>query len=248
MNRQVNPYESYPAATSAPVAAMASEGERAEFIRRTYGHLAGAIIGFVVLECMVFMFTTPDTRIQLVRRMMGTPMTWLLVLGAFIGVSFLANKWANSSTSLSTQYWGLTLYVIAEAAIFAPMLFLADPYAPGAIASAAIVTLVVFGGLTGYVFVTGADFSGWGKYLSIAAFAALGFIVFAAFFPSQIGLGSIFSGFMIMLASAYILYDTSNVLHNYRTTQHVAASLALFASVALLFWYVLRIMMELSRD
>jgi FtsH-binding integral membrane protein len=30
-------------------------------------------------------------------------------------------------------------------------------------------------------------------------------------------------------------------LHHYRTDQHVAAALALFASVALLFWYVLQL-------
>jgi FtsH-binding integral membrane protein len=52
---------------------------------------------------------------------------------------------------------------------------------------------------------------------------------------------------MILLASGYILYDTSNVLHHYRTDQYVAASLALFAAVALLFWYVLRLLMELNR-
>jgi FtsH-binding integral membrane protein len=56
-----------------------------------------------------------------------------------------------------------------------------------------------------------------------------------------------FSAAMIVLACGYILYDTSNVLHHYRTDQYVAAAVALFASVALLFWYVLRIMMAFSR-
>jgi FtsH-binding integral membrane protein len=35
-------------------------------------------------------------------------------------------------------------------------------------------------------------------------------------------------------------------MQHYRTTQHVAAALALFASVALLFWYMIRLFMELS--
>ena len=61
-------------------------------------------------------------------------------------------------------------------------------------------------------------------------------------------LGLWFSGLMVMLASGYILYDTSNVMLHYRTDQHVAASLALFASVALLFWYVLRIFMALREN
>ena len=53
---------------------------------------------------------------------------------------------------------------------------------------------------------------------------------------------------MIAFACGWILYDTSNVLHHYRIGQHVAASLALFASVALMFWYVLRLLISLNRD
>ena len=56
-----------------------------------------------------------------------------------------------------------------------------------------------------------------------------------------------FSYAMIALACGYILYDTSNVLHNYRTDQYVAAALALFAAVMLLFWYVLRILLDRRR-
>jgi FtsH-binding integral membrane protein len=53
---------------------------------------------------------------------------------------------------------------------------------------------------------------------------------------------------MVVLASGYILYHTSNVLHHYGTEQYVAAALALFASVALLFWYVLQLFMSLQQD
>ena len=54
------------------------------------------------------------------------------------------------------------------------------------------------------------------------------------------------SAAMVLLAAGFVLYDTSNVLHHYRTTQHVAAALALFASVALLFWYILQIVLAFS--
>ena len=57
-------------------------------------------------------------------------------------------------------------------------------------------------------------------------------------------LGLWFSVLMVFLASAAILYNTSNVLHQYHSSQYVAASLSLFASVALLFWYVLQIFMQ----
>jgi len=42
------------------------------------------------------------------------------------------------------------------------------------------------------------------------------------------------------------LFYTSNVLHHYRISQHVAAALALFASVMTLFWYVLQIFLSRS--
>jgi len=52
---------------------------------------------------------------------------------------------------------------------------------------------------------------------------------------------------MVGLASASILYDTSNVLRHYSEDSHVAAALELFASVALMFWYVLQLFMSLNR-
>ena len=113
-----------------------------------------------------------------------------------------------------------------------------------AIAMAGLMTAVVFGGLTVLVFVTRADLSWLGRYLGLAGIVALGFIVCSILFG--LNLGNLFAALMVAFAAAYILYGTSNILHQYRLDQHVAASLALFASVALLFWYVLQLFM--SRD
>ena len=51
---------------------------------------------------------------------------------------------------------------------------------------------------------------------------------------------------MVGFAGAAILYDTSNVLTRFPEDRYVAAALQLFSSVALMFWYVLRIMMSMS--
>jgi len=104
-------------------------------------------------------------------------------------------------------------------------------------------TLVLFGGLTAIVLTTKSDFSFLGPILAIAGMVALGFIVCSIFIGFN--LGTLFSGAMIVFAGGAILYDTSNILHHYRTDQHVAASLSLFASVALLFWYILRFIMSM---
>ena len=119
---------------------------------------------------------------------------------------------------------------------------MASLYDPSAIPTAGLVTLVLFGGLTGIVFLTRHDFSFMRGILGIAGLAALGVIVASALFGFSLGV--FFSGAMVLLAGGYILYYTSNVLHHYRVDQHVAASLALFSSVALLFWYVLQLFMS----
>ena len=115
---------------------------------------------------------------------------------------------------------------------------------PNVIPTAGMITLLMFAGLTVAVFVTGHDFSFLRTALIVGGFAAIGFILCGALFGFD--LGNVFTVAMIVLASGYILYDTSNVLYHYRIGQHVAASLALFASVALLFWYVLRLVMSMQ--
>ncbi|MHB1155261.1 MAG: Bax inhibitor-1/YccA family protein [Phycisphaerales bacterium] len=224
-------------------AAQAPANTRAEFIRKTYLHLAGAILAFVLIEAAVFQLVDVAS---LTRTMLTGRLGWLVVLGLFMGVSWVANQWASSDTSKPMQYLGLSLYVVAEAILFVPMLFIASRLSdPDIIPTAALLTMMVFLGLTAVAFVTRADFSFLRGILMIAGFAAIGTIVAAAIFGFTLGI--LFTSLMIVFAGGYILYDTSNVLHHYRTDQHVAASLALFASVALLFWYVLRLLMSLNR-
>ena len=224
-------------------AAMAAADERTTFITKTYLHLAGAIAVFAGLSAL--MLTTPADRPiaqVLVETLVGSRFGGLIMMGAFVLVSMVASNWARSSVSSATQYAGLGLYVLAESIIFAPLLYIANGIDPSVIPSAAMTTLVLFGGLTLAVFVTRKDFSFMRTFLVFGGFAALGFIVVAALFHFQ--LGAVFLYAMVALACGYILYDTSNVLHHYRIGQHVAASLALFASVALLFWYVIQIFLS----
>ncbi|MCI0361849.1 MAG: Bax inhibitor-1 family protein [Planctomycetaceae bacterium] len=239
-----NPYQVSYSGFAGP-AILAEEDARAAFIRRTYLHLAGAIAAFVAIEAAIFTLVPMAALDSMMQTLFAARWGWLVVLAGFIGVSWLAQTWASSETSQSVQYLGLSLYVVAESIIFVPLLYIASAFAPGAIPAAGILTLVMFGGLTALVFITRSDLTSWGKYLWCAGFAALGVVIASVIFGFDLGVW--FSGVMIALASAYILYDTSNVLHRYRTEQYVAAALALFASVALLFWYILRLMMELNR-
>ena len=215
--------------------------ERAAFIRRTYAHLAVALLGFIAVE---YYLVHSSFAPSLVSSMIGG-MSWLIVLGLFMGVSYLANKLASSQTSQQMQYLGLGLFVVAEAIVFLPLLYIATFYAgEGLIATAGLMTLLLVGGITATVFITKKDFSFMGSVLTMGGFVALGFILCSMIFGFSLGL--VFSLVMVLFAGGSVLYSTSNILHRYHTDQHVAASLSLFASVALLFFYILQVLMSLS--
>ena len=220
----------------------AAPSARAEFIRKTYSHLAGAIAGFVVLEWILFQLGIAQLLFGLVA---SVSYAWLGVLAGFGLLGWLARGMASKADDQNLQYFGLGLYVIGEALIFAPLLYIAAAYSDATvIPTAAILTLVMFAGLTTIAFTTGKDFTFLGGVLKISGFVALGLIICSIIFGFTLGL--VFSAAMIAFASAAILYDTSKVMYHYQSHQYVAASLELFASVALLFWYVLRILMRIS--
>jgi len=230
--------------TDRPVAA-AMPAERASFIRRTYGHLAGAILVFAIAEAALIQSGAGE---QVMRQLFtGGAGGMLVLMLLFIGGGYLAQYWARSATSAAMQYAGLGLYIALEVVIFLPLLTIAAHYAndPYVIHKAGLLTLGVFAGLTMAVFMTGQDFSFMRTGLVVAGWLSVGVILGAMIFGYSIG--TWFSLAMVGLAAAYIIYDTSNVLHHYRTDQYVGASLQLFASVALMFYYVLRIMLESNR-
>jgi len=172
--------------------------------------------------------------------------SWLIVLGAFMGVGMLADRWAHSNTSREMQYAGLALYVVAEAIIFLPLIYMAQSRAPGVIENAAVLTGALVAGITLVVFTTRKDFSFLAPALKIGGIVAMGIIVASIVFGASLGM--YFSAVMIIFAGGCVLYTTSNVLHSYREDQHVAASLALFASIALMFWYMIQFLMSFGSD
>ena len=230
-------------------AAEAPEAARLEFIRKTYSHLGGAVLAFAGLEALLFQSGVAD---DLTLTMLGSRGSWMIVLVAFMAVGWVADYWARNARSMPMQYAGLLLYVVAEVIIFCPLLFIAEAYdaqlltqgtESHIIRDAGLITAIIFGGLTAAVFITKKDFSFMRGALVVLSFAALGLIVLSLIFGFSLGL--VFSVAMVVLAAGYILYYTSNVLHHYPVGSHVAAALALFSAVALMFWYVIRIFLRM---
>jgi hypothetical protein len=223
--------------TAARPVADADVETRAAFINKTYIHVFLAIAAFTGLEVYFFASGLAERIFEVVART-----NWLLVLGAFVLVSWIASRVAHTARSLPAQYLALAGFVAAEALIFVPLLFIAAQAAPGVIESAAIVTMGGFIGLTLVAFLTRKDFSFLRGILAFGGVIALCLIVGGVIFGFELGL--FFSIGMVALAGGAILYDTSNVLHHYPKDRYVGAALELFASVALMFWYVLRIFLS----
>ncbi|HET6630127.1 MAG TPA: Bax inhibitor-1 family protein [Woeseiaceae bacterium] len=218
----------------APVSELATE-DRSNFIWRCYAHVVGAILAFAGIE--IYFFQSG------IAAAITEPMFnhWLVVLGGFMLASWGASHVAHRVQSKPAQYAALAAFIVVEAVIFAPMLYLAEAIRPGVIDSAAGVTILGSVGLIATAMITRKDFSFlrgllvWGGILAMVGIVASLLFGFA--------MGTWFSVAMIGFAGAAVLYDTSNIMHHYPEDKYVAASMALFASIALMFWYVLRLFM-----
>lgn len=239
-----------------PTGAGGIGAARLQFIRRTYLHLTGAIFLFAGLTWLIM---TNGTMIKMVRDPIlkfafgGSQYNWLIFMGLFVAVGYVADRLAQSNSSRKIQYVGLGLYVVAEAIIFIPLLYVAEIKGQNIMASgggdphfirdAAYLTLGLFAALTASVFVTKKDFSFMRSGLMMAGVGSMILVVIAV--VGGFNLGIIFSFAMVALAAGYTLYYTSQILAHYHTESYVAAALALFSAVALMFWYVIRILMSL---
>jgi uncharacterized protein len=220
---------------------IANVDARREFLSRTYMHLFGAILAFTAIEYAIFQTGAAET---VSRAIFGAGrFGWLAVLGGFMVVGWLATHVTHAVESKPAQYLALAGFVAAEAIIFVPLLWIANRIGGGeVIHSAAYATLAGFTGLTAIVVFSKRDFSFLGAFLKWAGVCAVLLIVLGLTF--NFSLGVFFAIAMVVVAGASILYDTSRVFNDYPEDRYVGAALELFSSVALLFWYVLRIFMS----
>ena len=224
-----------------PVSAL-SDTEKVAFYKKTYSHVAAGVLAFFLAE---YVLLQSDALVDFMLSM-TQGYRWLIMLGGFMFMTNYAESTALKTTDTNKQYLAFGLYVLAEAIIFIPLIYIAMMMTNGAelINQAAIVTLSLFGGLTAVVFVTKKDFSFLRSALTVGFFIAIGLIIAGSLFGFDMGLW--FSVGMCVLAAGSILYQTSNLVHKYSNDQYIPAAIGLFASLMLLFWYVLSIF--LSRD
>ena len=220
-----------------------SEVDRVAFYKKTYAHVAGGVLVFILFE---YLLLQSETIVNFALSM-TEGFKWLLMLGGFMFITTYAERMALKTPDKNKQYLAYGLYILAEAFIFAPLIYIAAFYmdsGPEILNQAAIVTLALFTGLSAVVFFTKKDFSFLKTGLTIGFFIAIGLIIAGSLFGFNLGLW--FSVAMCLLAGGSILYQTSNLVNKYSSEDYIPAALGLFASLMLLFWYILSIFM--SRD
>ncbi|CAH8284686.1 hypothetical protein EV196_101229 [Mariniflexile fucanivorans] len=220
-----------------------SEVDKVAFYKKTYSHVAGGVLVFILFE---YLLLQSDAIVNFALSM-TQGWRWLIMLGGFMFITNYAERMTLKTPDKNKQYLAYGIYILAEAFIFVPLIYIAAFYmdsGPEILNQAAIVTLALFTGLSAIVFVTKKDFSFLKAGLTVGFFIALGLILAGTLFGFNLGLW--FSVAMCVLAAGSILYQTSNLVNKYSDDQYIPAALGLFASLMLLFWYVLSIFM--SRD
>ncbi len=220
------------------------ETTRGDFVVRVYQHLMGAIAAFVAIEALFFTTGIAEGIYDFVS---GGSSRWLLIMGLFMVGQWMVGQAAMDMLNPGKQYGALFGMAALEALIFAPFLYYAFEIesAGTTVAAAALLTAVAFAGLTVIAMITRKDLSFIRPMIMFGGVAAMVLILGAILFGFNLGVW--FSVAMIALAGGSILYQTQNIIRRYPVQAHVAASLTLFTSVMMLFWYVLRLLMQMRR-
>ena len=228
-----NPY-----ATESVAAISAAAEERATFLQRTYLML---LAGVGVFAGTIW---AADNVPAIQNLAIGLWRTHpLLVVALLFGAGFGVRAVANKHPINLVAYFA---YAFFFGLLLAPASLYAAEFAPDVLSQAVVVTLLVFSGLTAYVFVSGKDFSFLRGALAIAALLLFAVLIGGILFGYTMGLWM--SVAFVALYAGFILYDTSRILHHYPTNAHVPAAIELFVSLIMLFQWILNLLLSMNDD
>lgn len=203
--------------------------ERVTFIRKVYALFFAATL-FAVGGVFIG-FNFPPLMIAAAQHPL---IMFFLMIGGIFAAQAVRHKPGINLVALFS-FTTLTGIVIS------PLLYLIGRTNPASITQAGLLTVGIFGGLTAYVFLTKRDFSFLGGMLTVG----LIIIVLASLmniFIGSLGMGFALAVGVLLLFSGFVLYDTSNIIRRYPTTEYVAGALDLYLDAFNIFLAVLRLL------
>jgi modulator of FtsH protease len=214
--------------------AESSAEVRLGFIRQTYvlfmaGILTAIVAGFLCL-------TVPSLTQAAVGILRSPILAFGIIIGASIGCQVLANREGG------VAYAGLFGFTSLIGFMFAPILAMYEGSAPGIVGQAAFLSTLVFGSLTAYAFVSRKDFSFLGGALFVVMLAVIGGALANMLWFKSSGFGYWLAWGSLLMSSGFVLYQTSNIIHEFTPRQAAGAALGLFVSFFNIFMSLLRIL------
>ena len=230
MNPQYNPHSDPFNSSTMTSVAQSPINVRMNFIRKTY----------VLFMAGILMCVLAGTACLSVPALTGVAISiWrmpLLVMLLVFGASFAATAVSEIEGLNYAALFGFTGLI---GFIFAPIVAM---YAPEVVGQAAFLTIMMFGALTAYVFVTKKDFSFLGGMLFVGLIALVLGGLANAFLFRNAGASYWMAWVTLFLFSGFVLYDTSNIMNRYSERSYCTAALMLFLDFFNMFMALLRIL------
>ncbi len=221
--------------SATPIGAIATEQNKV--LRNTYLMLAltmiPTVIGAFVGMSINFSFMAPHPVISS-----------LLMFGAMMGLMFAV-------TALRNSVWGVVAllgFTFVAGVLLGPILQVALHLKNGAqlVGMAAGGTGIIFGSLATLATVTKKDYSFMGKFLFIGLILLIVASLANMFFQVP-ALSLTISAIAVLIFSAYILFDISQIVHG-GETNYVMATLTLFLDIYNIFINLLNLLMAFSGE
>ena len=191
-----------------------------------------------------------------------------MAIGTLIGLNFVLQmlslgKWGFLLVSLGVTIGTMVLAMLNQKNTLGYVFFLAftfsvgffdapsiavifsSPHLISIFQQAFILTAVITGSLTAYVFITKKDFSFMGGFLFTGLIIIVVMVVISLFWENRM-LDLMISGMGAVLFSLYILYDTSRLIHEKSTPVEIA--IALFLDIVNLFWMLFNLLSMLKGE
>jgi modulator of FtsH protease len=247
----MNSWEHQPRAWGA--ASISRAASRASFLKRVYGLFTGSII-FSAIGAVVALYGGLSSSQSILR--VGGQSVVVPPLVAFFGqhyiIAFLVMMGAVFGASMVRHVKGLNVLALFGMAsvigiVIAPTLFyatlasgLGKTLSASPVRDAFVLSAVGFGGLTGYALTTSKDFSYLGGALTMGIFVVFGASLLNIFVGSSVFSLAI-SSVAVLLFGAFVLYDTSRLLHS-DEDDAVGGAIQLYLNFLNIFLSLLRIL------
>ncbi|PUA26497.1 MAG: BAX inhibitor protein [Cellvibrio sp. 79] len=214
-----------------------SQSETSKVLRNTY-FLLGLTLAFSALTAGGAMAVGIGHGTGLVMSLIAMALIW-----------FVLPKTANSSAGLAVVFAFTGLIGAGLGPVISR--YLAMENGTAIILQALGGTAIIFVGLSAYVLASRKNFSFLGGFVAVGMMLMLAIMLFllgASFFGYQFsGLHLAFSAGIVLLMSALILYQTSEIIHG-GETNYILATTSLYLSIVNLFTSLLHLLGVASDD